>query len=88
MATWNYDGGGPGLHAPSRNTGRGVHGRGEPKGIKPVSAGKPKAHNQPCAGEALGLKGPGVAAVKPETERSSPGQSEARRKPGGGSKGC
>src|SRR3989304_4942158 len=36
-----YEGGGPGLHVPSRNTGRGVHSCGKPKGHKPVSKGKP-----------------------------------------------
>ncbi len=76
------------MHAPSRNTGRGVHGRGKPKSHKLVSKGKPKARNQPSAGEALGLKGPGVTAVKLETGRSSLGQGEVRRKPGGGPKGC
>ena len=40
------------------------------------------------AGEARSLKGLGVTAVKLETGRSSPGQGEARRKPGGGPKGC
>ena len=39
-------------------------------------------------GEARGLKGPGVVAVMLETGRSSPGQGEAGRKPGGGPKGC
>ena len=39
--------------------------RGEPKGLKPVSAGKPK-RGQP-KGEPLGLKGPGVTRVRLET---------------------
>ena len=88
MATWRYEGGGPGLHFPSRNTGRGVHGFGKPKG---QTACKQRETNRRTtslwAGEARGLKGPGVKAVKLETGRSSPGQGEVRRKPGGGPKG-
>ena len=38
--------------------------------------------------EGRGLKEPGVTAVKLETGRSSPGQGEAGRKPGGSPKGC
>jgi hypothetical protein len=33
-----------------------------------------------------GLQGPGVTVLRPETARSSPGQDEARRNPGGGLK--
>jgi hypothetical protein len=77
------------LHVPSRNTGRGVHGCGELKGFKPVGAGKPTcAQFSLVLDEARSLKGLGVTAVKLETGRSSPGQGEARRKPGGGPKGC
>jgi hypothetical protein len=47
---WEYEGGGLGLHVPSRNTGRGVHGRGKPKGVKPVGVGKPT-----CTQLAFGL---------------------------------
>jgi hypothetical protein len=36
-----YEGGGPGLHVPSRNTGRGVCGCGKLKGEKPGGTGKP-----------------------------------------------
>ena len=56
---------------------------------KSVSVGKPKC-TQPIlvVGEVLSLKGPGVTAVRLETERSSPGQGEARRKSGGGPKEC
>jgi hypothetical protein len=87
MATWGYEGGGPGSHVPSRNTGRGVYSCGKPKGLKPVSVGKPKCAQSALSGEALSLKGPGVTAATLETRRSSPGQGEARRKPGGGPKG-
>gem|GEM_PF-2075913 len=48
-----YEGGGPGLHVPSRNTGRGVHSCGKPKGYKPVSIGKPiraQLRKEPGAG--------------------------------------
>jgi hypothetical protein len=38
--------------------------------------------------EVRSLKGLGVTAVRLETGRSSPGQGEARRKPGGGPNGC
>jgi hypothetical protein len=86
MVTWNYEGGGLRLHAPSRNTGRAVHGYGEPKGLMPVSEGKPKSAQPMKVGKALGLKGPEVIAVRLETWRSSPGQGEVRRKPGGGLK--
>jgi hypothetical protein len=54
----------------------------------PVGEGKPKGAQQAQACEALGLKGPGVTTVKLETERSNPGQVEARRKLGGGPIGC
>jgi hypothetical protein len=77
------------LHVPSRNTGRGVHGCGKPKGLKArrrretdMRAAKRKLS------EARSLKGLGVTVVKLETGRSSPGQGEARRKPSGGPKGC
>ncbi len=53
-----------------------------------VSEGKPKGAQQTQVCEALGLKGPGVTAVKLETERSNPGQVEAKRKLGGGPIGC
>jgi hypothetical protein len=89
MATYKYEGGGPGLHAPSRNTGRGDYGCGKPKGKQ---ARKHRETNMRTTsvytGEARGLKWPEVTAVKLETGRSSPGQGEVRRKPGGGSKGC
>ena len=75
------------MHVPSRNTGRGVQGCGEPKGKKPVSIGKPISAQPPQGGEAQGLKGPEVTVLKLETRRSIPGQGEARRKPSGGSKG-
>ena len=77
------------MRVPSRNTGRGVQGRGKLKGFKPVGVRKLTCA-QPAvkAGEARGLKGPGVMALKLETGRSRPGQGEARRKPGGGPKGC
>ena len=77
------------MHVPSRNTGRGVHGCGKLKGLKPEGVGKPTcAQLSLKLGEARSLKGLGVTAVKLETGRSSLGQGEARRKPGGGSKGC
>ena len=53
----------------------------------PVSAGKPTSAQPASAGKVRGLKGPGVTAVTLETGRSSPGQGEVRRKPGGGPKG-
>jgi hypothetical protein len=57
--------------------------------VKSLQAkGNQNAHSQLYAGEALGLKGPEVTAVKLETGRSNPGQVEARRKLGGGPKGC
>ena len=77
------------MHVPSRNTGRGVHGCGELKGLK---ARRRRETDMRAArfkpSEARSLKGLGVTAVKLETGRSSPGQGEARRKPGGGPKGC
>ncbi|NWF86787.1 hypothetical protein HXY32_03125 [Candidatus Bathyarchaeota archaeon] len=76
------------MHVPSRNTGRGVHNCGKPKGFKPVSTGKPTSTQPAQAGKVRGLKGPEVTVVRLETGRSSPGQGEARRKPSGGSKGC
>ena len=77
------------MHVQSRNTGRGVHGCGKLKGSRmPVSEGKPKGAQQAQVCEALGLKKPGVTAVKLETERSNPGQVEAKRKLGGGPRGC
>jgi hypothetical protein len=83
-----YEDGGLGLHVPSRNTGRGVHCYGELKGLKPESIGKPTSAQLASASEARRLKGRGVMAVRLETGRSSPGQGEARRKPGGGLKRC
>ena len=50
-----YEEEGPGLHVPSRNTGRGVHGCGKPKGEKPVGRGKPT-----CTQPAFGLARCGV----------------------------
>ena len=63
--TRRYGRSGPGSHVPFRITGRGVLLRGELKGMKPVSVGKPK-REQP-RGESLGLKGPGVTRVRLET---------------------
>ncbi len=83
-----YGNGGLGLHVPSRNTGRGVHGYGELKGLKPECIGKPTCAQPASAGEARRLKGREVIAVRLETGRSSPGQGEARRKLGGSPKGC
>lgn len=57
------------------------------KANKPVSAGKPTSTQPASAGEVRGLKGPGVTALTLETGRSSLGQGEVRRKPGGGPKG-
>ena len=88
MATYKYEGGGPGLHVPSRNTGRGDYRCGKPKSKKLVSTGKPTSAQRTNVREARGPKWPGVTEMKLETGRSSPGQSEVRRKPGGGSKGC
>jgi hypothetical protein len=77
------------LHAPFRITGRGVRGCGKLKGSnQPASRGKPKSAQLSQESQARGLKGPGVTTVKLETGRSSPGQVEARRKPGGGPIGC
>ena len=76
------------MHAPSINTGRGVHGRGKPKGEKPGGEGKPTCTQPPLGGEVRSLKGPGVTDLRLEARRSSPGQGEARRKPSGGSQGC
>ena len=53
-----------------------------------ASEGKPKGAQQASACEALGLKRPGVTTVTLETERSNPGQVEAKRKLGGGPIGC
>jgi hypothetical protein len=78
----------PGLHSPSRNTGRGVHDCGKPKGTKPASKGKPTSAQTASAGEARGPKRPGVTTVRLETGRSSLEQGEVRRKLGGGPKGC
>ncbi len=82
-----YEGGGPGLHVPSRNTGRGVQDCGKHKGKKPASKGKPISAQPSKDGEAQGLKGPEVTVLILETRRSILGQGEARRKPSGGSKG-
>jgi len=87
IVRWQYEIKGPGLHVPSRNTGRGVHGCGKPKGLKPVGVGKPICAQLAKACEVQSLKGLGVTALRLETERSSPGQSEARRKLSGGSQG-
>jgi hypothetical protein len=77
------------LHVPSRNTGRGVHGCGEPKGLEARRRRETNMRTASSrAGEARSLKGLGVTAVRLETGRSSPGQGEARRKPSGGPKGC
>ncbi len=77
------------MHVQSRNTGRGVHGCGKLKGSRMLaSKGKPKSAQQASACEALGLKRPGVTTVTLETERSNPGQVEAKRKLGGGPIGC
>ena len=83
-----YGNGELGLHVPSRNTGRGVHGYGELKGLKPERIGKPTSAQPALAGKARRLKGREVIAVRLETGRSSPGQGEARRKLGGSPKGC
>jgi hypothetical protein len=82
-----YENGGLGLHVPSRNTGRGVHGHGELKGEKPERTGKPTSAQPALAGKARRLKGRGVMTMRLETGRSSPGQGEARRKPGGSPNG-
>ena len=63
MATWEYAGGGLGLHVQSRNTGRGAHCCGKLKGKKPESIGKPIRAKLAQASEVQGLKGPGVTAV-------------------------
>jgi hypothetical protein len=34
IVRWVYEGGGPGLHVPSINTGRGAHCCGKPKGLE------------------------------------------------------
>jgi hypothetical protein len=83
-----YEDGGLGLHVPSRNTGRGVHGYGKLKGKSLNAQGNQHAHIQSSIGEVRRLKGRGVIALRLETGRSSPGQGEARRKPGGSPKGC
>jgi len=87
---WGVRGRGPGSRLPSWNTGRGVHGSGEAKGIIPEAVGKPTCPQQRvltlCEGR--GLQGPGVTAVRPETGRSRRGQGEAGGNPGGGPKGC
>lgn len=57
------------------------------KAGKPVSAGKPTSTQPTLVGEVRGLKWPGVTALTLETGRSSLGQGEVRRKPGGGPKG-
>jgi hypothetical protein len=88
VATQLYEVGGPRLHVPSRNTGRGVHGCGELKAENAGGEGKPKCLQSVFTDERLSLKGLGVTAMKLEAERSSPGQDEAGRKPGGGPKGC
>ncbi len=84
-----YEGGGPGLHVPSRNTGRGVYGCGKPKGVEACRRRETNMRTASFrAGEVRSLKGLGVTAVSLETGRSSPGQGEARRKLGGSPKGC
>ena len=81
-----YEGGGPGSCVQSRSTGRGVHCHGELKGVSPEAKGNRHARNEEIR-EGRSLKGLGVMAVKIETRRSSPGQGEAGRKPGGSLKG-
>ena len=76
-----------GSRVPSRNTGRGVHLLGEPKGSKPVGVRKLTVRSL-VRGEARGLKGPAVKGMRLEAGRSSLGQGEAERKLGGGLKGC
>ena len=66
---------------------------GEFTAVASLRGGKPRRRREtdrpaaPSGGEGRGLKGPGVTAVRPETERSRPGQGEAGRKPGGGPQG-
>jgi len=55
-ATGKYEGRGPGSHLPSGDTGRGVHGRGEPKGVNPEGAGKPTSPQPGKPGEGRGPK--------------------------------
>ena len=86
-ATQYYEGGGPGLQVPSRNTGRGVNCCGKLKGRQACKRRETNKHTASFAGEVRGLKGPGVTALTLETGRSSLGQGEVRRKPGGGPKG-
>ncbi len=88
IVRWKYEGGGLGLHVPSRNTGRGVHIRGKPKGTETRRHRETNMHAASLAGQVRSLKGLGVTGVRLETGRSSPGQGEARRKLGGGPKGC
>jgi hypothetical protein len=84
-----YEGGGPGLHVPSRNTGRGVHSRGKPKGPEARRRRETNMHTASLrAGKVRSLKGLEVTVVRLETGRSIPGQGEVRRKLGGGPKGC
>ncbi|MEM2287193.1 MAG: hypothetical protein QXS51_05345 [Thermoproteota archaeon] len=59
------------------------------RGFKPRRRRETDFAHNPVRGWRRGvLKAPLVMAVILETERSSPGQGEARRKPGGGPKGC
>ena len=83
-----YDGGGLRSRVQSRSTGRGVHGHGELKGLKPVGAGKPTSPQLALSSEGRDPNRSGVMALRLETRRSIPGQGEAERKLGGGPKGC
>ena len=60
-----YEGGGPGLHVPSRNTDRGAHNRGKPKGLKTRRQRETNMRaTKLMLSEARSLKGPGVTIVK------------------------
>ncbi len=65
IVRWRYEGGGPGLHVPSINTGRGAHYCGKPKGLETRRQRETDMHAASLrTGEVRSLKGPGVTVVK------------------------
>ena len=67
MVTRQYNEGGPESYDQFRTTGRGVHLRGEVKGLKPEAVGKPIVRSTArCEGQ--DLKGSGITGMTLETK--------------------
>ena len=67
MVTRQYNEGGPESYDQFRTTGRGVHLRGEVKGLKPEAVGKPIVRNA-ARREGQDLKGSGITGMTLETK--------------------